>query len=114
MRSGRLRVLAVTSAKRVTLFPEVPTIAESRLPGYEVVQWFGLVLPAGAPRAIVAQFHQELATILSSGDARESLLKQGFDPVGGTPAEFAAHIKSELAKWTRVFKDLGLQGEPVR
>jgi tripartite-type tricarboxylate transporter receptor subunit TctC len=114
VRSGRLRALAVTSAKRVTLLPEVPTIAESGFPGYEVVQWFGLVLPAGAPRGIVAKLHQEVVTILSSGDAREPLLKQGFEPVGGTPADFAAHIKSELAKWTRVFKELGLQGEQLR
>ncbi|HZM43630.1 MAG TPA: tripartite tricarboxylate transporter substrate binding protein [Burkholderiales bacterium] len=114
VRSGRLRALAVTSEKRVTLIPEVPTIAESGFPGYEVVQWFGFVLPAGAPRAIVAKLHQEAVTILAGGDARESLVKQGFEPVGGTPAEFAAHIRSELAKWTRVFRELGLQGEQLR
>jgi tripartite-type tricarboxylate transporter receptor subunit TctC len=114
VRSGRLRVLAVTSARRVAMFPDVPTIAESGLPGYEVVQWFGLVAPAGVPRAIVAKFNQELITILSGGDARESLIRQGQVPVGSTPDEFAAHIKSELAKWTRVFKELGLQGELLR
>jgi tripartite-type tricarboxylate transporter receptor subunit TctC len=89
-------------------------MAESGLPGYEVVQWFGLAAPAGAPRAVVTKFNQELLAILANPDARESLLKQGFEPVGSTPGEFAAHIKSELAKWTRVFKEMGLQGDQLR
>ena len=114
VRTGRLRALAVTSAKRVSTIPEVPTMAESGLPGYEVVQWFGLAAPAGAPRAVVTKFNQELLAILANPDARESLLKQGFEPVGSTPGEFAAHIKSELAKWTRVFKEMGLQGDQLR
>jgi tripartite-type tricarboxylate transporter receptor subunit TctC len=115
VRAGRLRALAVTSAKRVTLLPEVPTVAEAApLPGYEVIQWFGLVLPAGASHAVVGKFHRELTPILAAGDARESLLKQGFEPAGSTPAAFAAHIKSELAKWTGVFRELGIRGEELR
>ena len=114
VRAARLRALGVTSTKRVTLLPEVPTIAESGLPGYEVIQWFGFVLPAGAPRAIVGRYHQELSTILAAGDAREALIKQGFEPLGSTPDAFGDHIKSELSKWTRVFRELGLQGSELR
>jgi tripartite-type tricarboxylate transporter receptor subunit TctC len=114
VRTGRLRALAVTSAKRVAAVPEVPTIAESGLPGYEVVQWFGIAAPAGLPRAIVTKLNQELVTILTHSDAREALIRQGLEPVGSTPDEFAAYIKSELAKWTRIFKEMGLQGEQPR
>ena len=114
VKAGRLRALAVTSAKRVSTIPEIPTIAESGLPGYEVVQWFGLAAPTGTSRAIVTKFNKELLAALASPDARGSLLKQGLEPVGSTPEEFAAHIKSELAKWTRVFKETGLQGDQLR
>ncbi len=114
VKAGRLRVLAATSAKRISTLPEVPTLAESGLPGYEVVQWFGIAAPAGTPRAILTKFNQVLLATLASPDARESLLKQGLEPVGSTPAEFAAHIGSELAKWTRVFKEMGLQGDQLR
>ena len=114
VRSGKLRALAVTSTKRVSAVPEIPTIAESGLPGYEVVQWFGIALPAGAPRPIIIKLHQALASILSSPDVNEALVKQGFEPVGSTPDTFAAFIKSELAKWSRVFKEAGLSGADVR
>ena len=114
VRTGRLRALAVTSAKRLAAVPEIPTMAESGLPGYEVVQWFGITLPAGVPRAIVTKLHQELVTILMHTDAREALIRQGFEPVGSTPDEFAAYIKSELAKWSKIFKETGLQGEQLR
>lgn len=114
VKAGRLRVLAATSAKRLSTLPDVPTLAESGLPGYEVVQWFGLAGPADTPRVIIAKFNQELVAALANPETRESLLKQGLEPVGGTPGEFAAHIKSELARWTRVFKEMGLQGDQLR
>ena len=111
---GRLRALAVTSVKRLATIPEVPTIAESGFPGYEVVQWFGVAAPAGLPRTIVTKFNQELVTILSHAETREALIRQGLEPIGGTPEAFAIHIKSELAKWTQVFKETGLRSEQVR
>ena len=114
VRTGKLRALAVTSAKRLAAVPEIPTIAESGLPGYEVVQWFGIAAPAGLPQAIVTRVNRELVTILSLPDVRASLGRQGFEPVGSSPEEFAAHIKSELAKWSRIFKETGLQGEQLR
>ena len=114
VKTGRLRALAVTSVKRLATIPEVPTIAESGFPGYEVVQWFGVAAPAGLPRTIVTKFNQELVTILSHSETREALIRQGLEPVGGTPEAFATHIKSELAKWTQVFKETGLRSEQVR
>ena len=113
VKAGRLRALAVTSAKRLSVLPEIPTIAETVIPGYEVVQWFGLAAPAGTARPIVEKFSKELVSALASPDVREALLRQGLEPVGSTPAAFAAYIKSELAKWTRVFKETGLQGTQV-
>jgi tripartite-type tricarboxylate transporter receptor subunit TctC len=114
VKTGRLRALAVTSAKRLAAVPEVPTIAESGLPAYEVVQWFGIAAPAGVSRPIVTKFNHELVTILSLPDVRESFGRQGLEPVGSTPEAFAAYIKSELAKWSRIFKETGLQGEQLR
>ncbi|HTD89780.1 MAG TPA: tripartite tricarboxylate transporter substrate binding protein [Burkholderiales bacterium] len=114
VKSGRLRALAATSMKRLATLPEVPTIAESGFPGYEVVQWFGVAAPAGLPRAIIMKFNQEIVAILAHSDAREALIKQGLEPVGSTPEMFSAYIKSERAKWTRVFKETGLGGEQVR
>jgi tripartite-type tricarboxylate transporter receptor subunit TctC len=114
VRSGKLRALAVTSAKRVSAVPEIPTMAESGLPGYEVVQWFGIALPAGASRPIIIKLNQVLVAILSSADVAESFVKRGLEPVGSTPDVFAAYIQSELAKWSRLFKDAGLSAEQVR
>ena len=114
VKTGKLRALAATSTKRLATIPEVPTIAESGFPGYEVVQWFGIAAPASLPRALVTRLNQEIITILSQPDTRAALFKQGLEPVGSTPEAFAAYIKSELAKWTRVFRETGLQGEQVR
>jgi tripartite-type tricarboxylate transporter receptor subunit TctC len=114
VRIGKLRALAVTSTKRVSTIPEIPTMIESGLPGYEVAQWFGLAAPAGLPRALVTKFNQELVRILSHSETREALIKQGLEPVGSTPEEFGTYIKAELAKWTRVFKEVGLQAEQLR
>lgn len=114
VRSGKLRALVVTSTKRVSTVPEVPTIAESGFPGYEVVQWFGIAAPAELPRALVTRINNDLVRLLALSEVRDALTKQGFEPVGSTPEEFAAYIKSELAKWSKVFKEVGLQGEQLR
>jgi tripartite-type tricarboxylate transporter receptor subunit TctC len=113
VKAGRLRALAVTSAKRLSVLPDIPTIAETVIPGYEVVQWFGLAAPTGTPNAIVVKFNQEIIASLKSTDGREALLRQGLEPVGSTPAEFGAYIKAELSKWTKVFKETGMQAGQV-
>ena len=79
-----------------------------------MVQWFGVAAPAGLSRTLVTKINQELITILSHTEARAALIKQGLVPVGNTPDEFGAYIKSELEKWTRVFREMGLQGEQLR
>jgi tripartite-type tricarboxylate transporter receptor subunit TctC len=111
IKSGRLRALAVTSAKRSEALPEVPTIAESGLPGYDSVQWYGVLAPAGTPREIVARLHAEIARALRAPDVRERLAADGAEPVGSSPEEFAAFIKSEIDKWARVASAAGIRAE---
>jgi len=102
VRSGRLRALAVTSARRSAVLPDVPTIAESGVPGYDSASWFGMLAPAGTPAAITTKLQQETARILQLPDIRKRFLDQGLDPVGDTPQEFAAFIGVEIAKWSKV------------
>ncbi|HSQ03385.1 MAG TPA: tripartite tricarboxylate transporter substrate-binding protein, partial [Burkholderiales bacterium] len=92
VRSGRLRALAVTSTQRSHSAPDVPTIAESGLPGYEASSWYGLLAPAGTSRAIVAKLREEVAKALQFPDVRQRMLSQGLDPVGNAPEEFASVI----------------------
>jgi len=110
-KSGRLRALGVTSAKRAGGAPDIPTIAEAGVPGYEAVQWFGVVAPAGTPREIVGRVHGEIVRLLQSADVRERLSGDGADPVGSTPEEFATFLRAETAKWAKVVRDAGLQPE---
>jgi tripartite-type tricarboxylate transporter receptor subunit TctC len=114
VRAGKLRALAVTTTKRVIAVPDVPTVAESGYPGYEAVQWFGLVVPAGTPRPIIDKLRQEVARIVVLEDVKAALTRQGFEGNGGTPEEFAAYIKAELAKWSKLFKEIGLQADQIR
>jgi tripartite-type tricarboxylate transporter receptor subunit TctC len=107
IRSGKLRALAVTSAKRAPALPDVPTIAEAGVPGYEASSWFGIVAPAGTPRPIVDKLQQQIAKSLAQPDVREKLLGQGANPVGNTPEEFAKYIQAEIAKWAKVVKASG-------
>jgi tripartite-type tricarboxylate transporter receptor subunit TctC len=111
VRSGRLRALAVTSAKRTAAAPEVPTIAEAALPGYDAVQWYGVLAPAHAPAEIVTKLHAEIARILQLPDVKDRLLGDGADPVGNTPDEFARFIRAETTKWTKVARDAGIKPE---
>ena len=110
VKSGKLRAIAVTSARRSQAMPELPTIGES-LKGYDASTWYGMLAPAGTSRAIVAGLHVAIVKILGVAETRERLLAQGFEPVGGTPAEFGAYIKSEIAKWGRVIKAAGIKPE---
>ncbi|MDQ6621821.1 MAG: tripartite tricarboxylate transporter substrate binding protein [Pseudomonadota bacterium] len=107
VKSGKLRALAVTSAKRSPLLPDVPTVAESGYPGYEVSGWYGLLAPAGTPREIIQLLHQETVKVLNLPDVREKIAADGAEPVGNTPEQFDAYVRSEMVKWAKVVKDSG-------
>jgi tripartite-type tricarboxylate transporter receptor subunit TctC len=107
VRSGRLRALAVTSLKRSASMAELPTVAESGYPGFDASSWFGLVGPAGLPHPIALKVSQEVARALQKDDLREKFIQQGADPVGSTPEEFGAYMRSETAKWAKLVKATG-------
>jgi len=100
--AGRVRALAVSGPKRIEALPAVPPVAEAGVPGYEAMQWYGVVVPAGTPAPVIARLNTEAVKALQSDEMKEKLALDGAQPVGGTPAEFAALIRSELEKWTRV------------
>ena len=107
VKTGRLRALAVTSAKRTPLVPELPTVAEAGVPGFEATGWYGLLGPRGLPPQIVAKLNRATLTVLGDRELVERYAMLGIEPLGGTPAEFAAHIRSELAKWGKVVRESG-------
>jgi tripartite-type tricarboxylate transporter receptor subunit TctC len=109
LKSGKLRVLGVTTAKRSPFLPDVPTIAEGGVPGYEVNSWTALFAPAGTPAAIVKSLNAEIGKGLRQPDASELLERQGLELSPGTPEEVASMIRSELAKWTKVIKTMGIK-----
>lgn len=109
VKAGKLRALAVSSAKRSPAIPELPTIAESGVPGYNSGAWFGLVAPAGTPMPIVDKLSAETQRILKLPDVAERLSALGAEPVGDRPEQFAAFIKSEIAKWAKVIKDANVE-----
>jgi tripartite-type tricarboxylate transporter receptor subunit TctC len=110
-RSGRLRALAVTSGQRIAMVPELPTIAESGLPGYEFNSWFGMLAPGATPRAIVTKLQTATATALRTPDLRERFTREGSEPVGSTPEQFAAYLQTEIARWEKVIKGGGMKVE---
>ena len=109
--AGRLRPIATSTAKRTTLMPELPTIAESGLPGFESVTSFAMFAPAGTSKDIVARVNRELVKALSTSDVKEKLRAQGIDPVGSAPDELVAHQKQETAKWGKVIREQGIKFE---
>ena len=111
VRGGRLRALGVTSAKRGAGAPEIPTIAEAGVPGYEATQWFGVLAPAGTPRDIVNLIQSEIGRVLQQPDMKTRLSTDGAEPVGSTPDEFAAFIRTETAKWAKVVRDAGVSAD---
>lgn len=111
VRTGKLRALAITSKARSRIAPELPTIAESGLPGYEVGSWYGLLAPAETPAPVVRKLQQEIAKVFQLPEVREKLLAQGVDPVANTPEEFAAMLPAEIAKWAKVVKASGMRIE---
>jgi tripartite-type tricarboxylate transporter receptor subunit TctC len=111
VKDGRLRALGVTSAKRAAGAPDIPTIAEAGVPGYEATQWFGMLAPAGTPAEIVNRLHKEVVRVLAIPEMRERFAADGAEPVGSTPEEFLAYIRSETAKWADVIKQAGIKPE---
>ena len=111
VREGKLRALGVTSAKRSAAAPDIPTLAEAGLPGFEAVSWFAMFAPANTPAPIVAKLQSEISKILKSPEISKKLLDLGLEPSGSTPAELAAYQKSEIAKWSKVVKDSGAKVE---
>ena len=111
VKSGQLRALAVGSAKRLPSLPDIPTLAESGVPGYEAYSWVGLVAPAHTPADIVKKIHRDVSDILKDKEVAEKLNQQGALPVGDTPEEFGLYIKSEIAKWGKVVRDANIKAD---
>ena len=111
VRAGRLRALGVTSATRAASAPDIPTVAEGGLPGYEAVQWYGLLAPAGTPREIIMRLHAETVAVLRAPESAKRLAGDGAEVIAGSPEEFAALIKTETVKWAKVVKAAGIQPE---
>ena len=104
IKAGKVRALAVTTSKRWPGAPEIPTMAEAGVPGYEVDAWFGLLAPAGTPRAVIDELNRNVIAVLKTPEVEKLFFEQGALPVGNTPEEFGAFIRAELAKWSKVAK----------
>jgi tripartite-type tricarboxylate transporter receptor subunit TctC len=111
VKSGRLAPVAVTSARRSQALPDLVTIAESGVPGYEASTWYGALAPARTPPAVIARLHAEIVKILADPAVRARLADQGFEPVGNSPEEFGAYIRSEITKWGKTIRDAGIRPE---
>ncbi len=111
IKAGRLRALAITSSKRNAAWPDVPTMSESGLPGYESIAWYGMVAPSGLPAPALAKLSRETAKSTQSAEMRDFLVRQGAEAVGSSPREFAAFIKSETAKYAKVIRQSGMKAE---
>ena len=111
VKAGRLRALAQSGVTRSAIAPDLPTVVEAGVPGYEVMVWFGLVAPAGTPREVIVKLNNEVLKILAMPDVRERFLAQGVEPMGSTPEQFGEHIRAQMAKWGKVVRDAGVQAE---
>ena len=111
VQSGRLKAIGVTSTKRAQTMPNVPTLIESGVAGYDATSWNGIFAPAKVPRSIINKIHADVVKVLRSPDVRERLIASGSDPVGSTPEEFSAHVKAELARWGKVIRDNNIRSE---
>jgi tripartite-type tricarboxylate transporter receptor subunit TctC len=111
VRSGRMRPLAIASSRRSPLLPEVPTVAESALPGYEAANWNGLVAPAGVPQDLVMRYNADVVRVVTEPAIRDRLSASGFDPIGDTPAQFSAYLKTEFQRWATLIRSRGIKAE---
>ncbi len=111
IRSGKVRALAVTVPKRASMLPDVPTMPEAGLPEFEITSWFGLLAPAGTPAPIIARLNAETAKVLARADVKATLAAQGLEVAASSPDEFAAHIKSEIARFSKIARAAGIRAE---
>jgi tripartite-type tricarboxylate transporter receptor subunit TctC len=111
VQAGRLRALAVTSAKRFAALPTLPTVAEAGVPGYEAVGWFGLFAPKGTPDSVISKVSQDAGFVLSDSEVKQKLLAVGAEPSPTSPGQFARFVRSEMDKWTRLMKERGINPE---
>ncbi len=111
IRAGKLRALAVTTARRSSFFPAVPTLDEAGISGYEFSTWYGLLVPAATPRAVIERLNRETGKVLGSAALREQFVSQGLEPAASSPEEFGAYLRSEVAKWAKVVKQSGARPE---
>ena len=111
IRTGRLRAIGVTGTRRTPVAPDLPTLAESGVPGYSAVQWWCMLAPARTPTNIIARLHREITSVLLSKDIKDRLAMEGADVVASSPEHFAAHIRAEMEKWTKVVKAAGIHPE---
>jgi len=109
VKSGRLRAIAVTTRARSQALPELPTMIEAGVPNYDAATWYGLLAPAATPRAVIERMHAETVKVIGTPDMREKLIAQGFEPVGSSPAEFAAYIQAQIETWAKVIRAAGLR-----
>ena len=111
IKSGKLRAIAVTSPRRAPGLENIPTVAESGLPGFEVLGWYGVIAPARLPKPIVAKLYSEFSDIIKQPDVRQKILSEGADPVGSSPEEFRKFMLADLAKWAKVVKESGAKAD---
>ncbi len=111
VKDKRVRALAIASLKRSALLPDLPTLTETVMPGFEIGSWTGVMLPAGTPPAIVKRLHGEIMKVLQDPDMKARLAQDGIEPLGSTPEQYGAYLKSELQRWTRVIKTAGVKPE---
>lgn len=109
IRSGRMRPLAIASSRRSPLLPDLPTVAESALPGYEATNWNGLVAPVGTPPDLIARYNADVVRVVTEPAIRDRLSAGGFDPIGDTPAQFAAYLRAEYQRWATVIRTRGIK-----
>ena len=111
IKAGKIRALAVTTSRRAALLPEIPTVAESGLPGYEAKNWYGILAPARTPSGLVQRLSTEIASVLGMPDVRAALAAQGLDPAPSSSERFTAYVKAEVAKWAKVIKGAAIKAE---
>ena len=111
VRGGKVKALAVTSAARTKLLPDLPTVIEAGVPGFEVDAWFGLAAPAATPQAIITRVHADAVRVLNQPDVRDKLVAEGSELVGNSSAEFTAFLKNDMAKWAKVVRQSGIRPE---
>jgi tripartite-type tricarboxylate transporter receptor subunit TctC len=111
IKAGKLKALGVGSANRIAALPDLPTISEAGVPGYEVTNWWGIVVPAGTPRSIIDRLHQDLTAVVASTETKKRFETEGAEPLSMSPDEFGRFIAAETVKWARVVKDAGIRAE---